>query len=139
MEVEVDRDSGRVRVRRMVCAQDMGLVINPAGATIQMEGCLTMGLGYALTEEVRFKGGEVLDTNFDSYEIPRFSWLPNIETVLIDAADEPPQGGGEPAIIVVGAAIANAVFDATGGRVSRMPITPGRVVQAMADAAGAET
>ena len=101
----------------VVCAQDMGLAINPAGATIQMEGCLTMGLGYALTEEVRFRGGEVLDTNFDTYEIPRFSWLPEIETVIIDAKDDPPQGGGEPAIIVVGAAISNAVFDAVGERV----------------------
>jgi CO/xanthine dehydrogenase Mo-binding subunit len=138
VEVEVDRESGQVQVRRMVCAQDMGLVINPAGAAIQMEGCLTMGLGYALTEEVQFKGGQVLDTNFDSYEIPRFSWLPDIETVLIDAKHDPPQGGGEPAIIVVGAAIANAIFDATGGRVSRMPMTPSRVRQAMADAAAAE-
>ncbi len=138
VEVEVDRDSGQVQVRRMVCAQDMGLVINPAGATIQMEGCLTMGLGYALAEEVQFKGGQVLDTNFDSYEIPRFSWLPEIETVLIDASGDPPQGGGEPAIIVVGAAIANAVFDATGGRMSRMPMTPGRVRQAIAEAAAAE-
>jgi CO/xanthine dehydrogenase Mo-binding subunit len=121
----------------MVCAQDMGLVINPAGATIQMEGCLIMGLGYALSEEVRFSGGQVFDTNFDTYEIPRFSWLPEIETVLVDARNDPPQGGGEPAIIVVGAAIANAVFDATGGRVSRMPMTPDRVLRAMAEAEAA--
>jgi isoquinoline 1-oxidoreductase len=138
VEVEFDRESGQVKVLRMVCAQDMGLVINPAGATIQMEGCLTMGLGYALSEEVRFRGGQVLDTNFDSYEIPRFSWLPEIETVLIDAKDDPPQGGGEPAIIVVGAAIGNAIFDATGGRVSRMPMAPGRVRRAIADAEAAE-
>ena len=59
-EVEVDKNSGAVRVQRVVCAQEMGLVINPAGATIQMEGCITMGLGYALSEEVRFKDGEVL-------------------------------------------------------------------------------
>ena len=126
-EVEVDRTSGHLRVRRLVCAQNMGLVINPAGATIQMEGCLTMGLGYSLAEEVRFKGGEVLDRNFDTYSIPRFSWLPAIETVLVDARNDPPQGGGEPAIIVVGAAIANAVFDAVGARVLRMPLTPARV------------
>jgi len=106
-------------------------VINPEGATIQMEGCLTMGLGYALAEEVRFSGGEVLDANFDSYEIPRFSWLPEIETVIIDAKKDPPQGGGEPAIIVVGAAIANAIFDAVGARVYRMPMTAMRVKQAL--------
>jgi isoquinoline 1-oxidoreductase len=131
VEVSVDRASGRIRVERMVCVQDMGLAINPEGATIQMEGCLTMGLGYALTEEVRFSGGAVLDANFDSYEIPRFSWLPKIETVILDAKNDPPQGGGEPAIIVVGAAIANAVFDAVGARVLRMPITPERVKAAM--------
>jgi nicotinate dehydrogenase subunit B len=131
VEVAVDPKTGRVRVVRMVCAQDMGLVINPEGATIQMEGCLTMGLGYALSEEVRFSGRRVLDTNFDTYEIPRFSWLPEIETVLIDAVDQPPQGGGEPAIIVVGAAIANAIFDAVGARVLRMPMTADRVLAAI--------
>jgi CO/xanthine dehydrogenase Mo-binding subunit len=109
----------------------MGLAINPEGATIQMEGCLVMGLGYALTEELRFAGGAVLDTNFDTYQIPRFSWLPAIETVILDARNDPPQGGGEPAIIVVGAAVANAVCDAVGARVLRMPITPERVREAM--------
>jgi len=130
-EVEVDRSSGEVRVTRMVCAQDMGLVINPAGATIQMEGCLTMGLGYTLSEELRFSGGRIHDTNFDTYRIPRFSWLPEIETVLVDAGDAPPQGGGEPAIIVVGGAVANAVCDASGARVLRLPMTPQRVMAAM--------
>jgi isoquinoline 1-oxidoreductase len=128
---EVDEHSGRVQVKRLVCAQDMGLVINPQGATIQMEGCLMMGLGYTLAEEVRFKGGEVLDTNFDTYQIPRFSWLPEIETVLIDADDAPPQGGGEPAIIVVGGAVANAIYDAVGARVFHQPMTPERVLAAM--------
>jgi isoquinoline 1-oxidoreductase len=130
-EVAVDRSTGTLQVTRMVCAQDMGLAINPEGATIQMEGCLTMGLGYALAEEVRFEGGRVLDTNFDTYEIPRFSWLPEIDTVIIDAANDPPQGGGEPAIIVVGAAVANAIFDAVGARVLRLPMTAERVKTAM--------
>jgi len=126
-EVEVNRASGEVQVKRIVCAQDMGLVINPAGAKIQMEGCITMGLGYALTEEIHFQGGKILDRNFGSYKLPRFSWLPAIETVLIDAKDSPPQGGGEPAIIVMGAVIANAIFDATGARLYQLPMTPGRV------------
>jgi CO/xanthine dehydrogenase Mo-binding subunit len=126
-EVDVDRSTGKVRVERMVCAQDMGLAINPEGAAIQIEGCLTMGLGYALAEEVKFSGGEILDTNFDTYEIPRFSWLPEIETVIIDAEHEPPQGGGEPAIIGVGAAIGNAIFDAVGARLYRLPLTAERV------------
>ena len=130
-EVAVDKDSGKVTVKRVVCAQDMGLVINPEGATIQVEGCITMGLGYALKEDIRFKGGAVLDLNFDTYEIPRFSWLPRIETVLIDNPHSDPQGGGEPAIVTMGGVIANAIFDAVGARVLQMPMTPGRVRQAM--------
>ena len=130
-EVAVDKSTGKVQVKRVVCAQDMGLVINPAGATIQMEGCIMMGLGYALTERVQFKGGEVLDRNFDTYEIPRFSWLPNIETVIIDNKEADPQGGGEPAIIVMGAIVANAIYDATGVRLYHLPMTPERVKEAI--------
>jgi len=129
-EVEVDQDSGRVRVKRVVCAQDMGLAINPEGAKIQMEGCLTMGLGYALTEEVHFNGGRILDRNFDTYEIPRFSWLPKIETVLVENSGIPPAGGGEPAIVCMGGVIANAIFDATGARLFELPMTAERVKKA---------
>jgi nicotinate dehydrogenase subunit B len=130
-EVEVDKNKGTVQVKRVVCAQDMGLSINPEGAKMQMEGCITMGLGYALTEEIHFKGGQILDLNFDTYEIPRFSWLPIIETVLIDAKNSPPQGGGEPAIICMGGVIANAIFDACGARLFQLPMTPERVKEAM--------
>ena len=126
-EVAVDSHNGVVEVQRVVCAQDMGIVINPQGATLQVEGCVTMGLGYALSEEVHFSGGQILDTNFDRYELPRFSAVPKIETVLIEANDIPPQGGGEPAVIVMGGVIANAIHDATGARVRRMPMTPARV------------
>jgi isoquinoline 1-oxidoreductase len=130
-EVEVNRSSGQVYVKRVVCAQDMGLVVNPAGATIQTEGCITMGLGYALMEEQRFRGGKILDLNFDGYELPRFSALPKIETILIDSKDPEPHGGGEPAIITMGAVIANAIFDAIGVRLFELPMTPGRVKAAL--------
>ncbi len=80
-EVSVDKSSGRVRVRRIVCAQDMGIVINPEGATMQMEGCIMMGLGYTLSEDISFTGGRIATTNFDTYELPRFSWLPRVETI----------------------------------------------------------
>jgi nicotinate dehydrogenase subunit B len=96
-----------------------------------MEGCLTMGLGYALREEVRIRDGRVLDEGFSTYEIPRFSWLPRIETVLVKNDALAPQGGGEPAIVPVGAAVANAVFDATGARLFRLPMTPERVKAAL--------
>ena len=64
-EVEVDRDRGTVQVKRIVCAQDMGEIINPEGAKIQMEGCLTMGLGYALTEEIQFDKGAIFNENYE--------------------------------------------------------------------------
>jgi CO/xanthine dehydrogenase Mo-binding subunit len=130
-EVEVDKKTGYVKVKRVVCAQDMGEVINPEGARLQIEGCITMGLGYVLSEEVRFEGGKILDENFDTYALPRFSWLPKIETVLIDNPDMPPQGGGEPAITAMGAVIANAVYDATGVRLFELPMTPERIKSAM--------
>jgi nicotinate dehydrogenase subunit B len=133
-EVKVDPTSGAVKVERVVCAQDMGVVVSPEGATMQVEGCITMGLGYVLSEEVRIKDGKVLDENFDSYEIPRFSWLPRIEAVLVKNDALTPQGGGEPAIVPMGAAIANAVFDATGARLFRLPLTPARVKEAMGKA-----
>ena len=131
-EVEVDKQTGAVQVKRVVCAQDLGLVINPEGVKLQTEGCITMGMGYALTEEVHFKGGQVLDLGFGAYELPRFSWVPEIETVLIKADDSPSRGAGEPAIINMGGVIANAVFDATGARVRQIPLTPERIKQALA-------
>jgi isoquinoline 1-oxidoreductase len=130
-EVAVNTEQGTVQVKRVVCAQEMGVVINPEGAILQIEGCITMGLGYALTEEVHFKGGAILDTNFDTYSLPRFSWVPKIESVLVEANDIPPQGGGEPAIILMGAVVANAIHDATGARVLQLPMTPDRVKAAL--------
>lgn len=129
-EAAVDVERGAVRVKRVVSIQDMGVVVNPEGARIQMEGCITMGMGYALTEEVHFKNGAVLDKNFDTYEIPRFSWVPKIETGFIESKAAS-QGGGEPAIIVMGAVIANAIYDATGARVLQLPMTPERIKEAL--------
>ena len=130
-EVKVDEQTGRVKVKRMVCAQDMGLVINPVGAQMQIEGCLTMGLGYALSEEVRFNGGRIHTRNFGTYQLPQFSWVPEIETILVDSGDQAPHGGGEPAIITVGGVIANAIFDATGARLFRMPMTAERMKETL--------
>lgn len=131
-EVKVDAASGKVKVLRMVCAQDMGVVVNPEGARLQIEGCLTMGLGYALSEELRFRGGDILDRSFATYEIPRFSWAPHIDAVLVKNDELAPQGGGEPAITTTGAVLANAVFDATGARLLRLPMTAERIRQAIA-------
>lgn len=133
-EVEVDRSSGNVDVKRVVCAQDMGVVVNPEGATTQMEGCITMGLGYAFTEEIHFKDGEIFDLNFDTYTIPAFSWLPKIETVILENLNLAPKGGGEPAIIGMGGVIATAIYDAVGAAVFQLPMTPARVKAAMKQA-----
>ena len=133
-EVAVDNRNGKVTVKRVVCAQDMGIVVNPQGARIQMEGCITMGLGYALSEEIRFRNGQIFDLNFDTYTIPRFSWMPRIETVIVENTDLPPQGGGEPAIVNMGGVIATAIHDATGARLLQLPMTPARVKEALASA-----
>lgn len=130
-EVAVNKSTGDVDVERVVCAQDHGVTVNPDGSRQQIEGSITMGLGYALTEQVRFKDGAVLDRNFDSYRIPRFSWLPRIETILIDNPETPASGCGEPPIVTMGAVVANAVFDATGARLRQLPMTPERLKAAL--------
>jgi len=130
-EVAVDKVKGTVQVLRVVCAQDTGEVVNPEGSRMQIEGCITMGLGYCLTEEIRFKDGAVLSKNYDDYEIPRFSWLPKIEVVLVDNPDLGPSGCGEPAITVMGAVVANAVYDAIGVRMFMLPMTPARILEAL--------
>jgi CO/xanthine dehydrogenase Mo-binding subunit len=130
-EVAVDTTKGSVRVERVLAVQDMGIVVSPLGAKMQMEGCVTMGLGYVFSEELRFRGGKILDKNFGTYELPRLSSLPRIETVLVDNPEVDPQGGGEPAIVPMGAVVANAVFDATGARLYQLPMTPKRVLAAL--------
>ena len=138
-EVKVDAATGRIAVVRIVCAQDMGIVVNPEGARMQIEGGLMMGLGYALSEELQFRGGEILDRNFDSYELPRFRAAPRIEAMLVPNNELAPQGGGEPAIITTGAVLANAVFDAAGVRLLRLPMLPDRVLKAIAAKGSAPT
>jgi len=130
-QVAVDKSTGRVKVERVVCAQDMGEIINPQGAKLQIEGGITMGLSAALSEEIEFSGGAIHTQNFDAYRITRFSDVPTIEPVLIDNPDLPPQGCGEPAITTVGAALANAIFDAVGARVLILPMTPQRILAAL--------
>lgn len=130
-EVEVDKATGKIRVKRIVCVYDMGLCVNPQGTRMQMEGACIMGMGYALTEGLRFNDGVVLDRNFDTYDIPCFSWVPKIETVILKNDNSPPHGAGEPAVIGIGAVIATGVYDATGAKLFNMPMTPERVKEAL--------
>ncbi|MCC7009694.1 MAG: xanthine dehydrogenase family protein molybdopterin-binding subunit [Acidobacteria bacterium] len=129
-EVEVDRTTGRVQVVRVVCAQDNGITINPDGLEQQIVGGMMQGLGYVLTEEVHFKNGDVTDRNFGTYQLPRFSWMPKLQAVIVKS-DLPAQGGGEPSVVPMGAVIANAVFDAIGVRMRQLPMTPARVLEAL--------
>ena len=78
-EVAVDKATGQIRVKRVTVAQDLGQVVNPEGTRMQMEGCIVMGLSSVLSEEIHFDGGNITDRNFASYEITRFSQVPEIE------------------------------------------------------------
>jgi isoquinoline 1-oxidoreductase len=124
---EIELKNGSIRVKRIVAAQEMGICVNPKGAVMQMEGCIMMGLGYTLSEDISFKGGQIFTSNFHNYAIPRFSWLPEIDAFIVKNDDLAPQGGGEPAIVPVGAAVANALFDLEGIRLFQMPLTPERI------------
>jgi len=137
VEVKVDIETGNVQAIKAVVSQDMGMCVNPQGSILQAEGCVTMGMGYALSEDIEFKGGDVISSNFDNYQLPLFSWTPEvIDTVILDRQDEPPQGGGEPTIICMGGALANAIFDACGARLHQMPMTPERVLEGIKLAKG---
>jgi CO/xanthine dehydrogenase Mo-binding subunit len=130
-QVAVDKATGKVKVERFLEAVDAGLVVNPDGARQQVEGAITMCIGQALSEEIRFKGGRILDKNFDTYLLPRFSAIPRIQVVFADNSSRATQGIGEPPVVPVAAALANAVFDATGARVTQVPFTPERVLEAL--------
>jgi len=129
-EVAVHPD-GRVQVKRVLIALDVGVQLNPDGLRQQAEGAVMMGMGYALSEQLRFQGGKVLTANFDDYQIPRFTSLPEIDVVLVDNPQMNALGAGEPPIIAMGAALANAVFDATGKRMLELPMTQERVKKAL--------
>ncbi len=128
--VEIAIDKGIVKVKRVHAAQDMGICVNPDGSKMQMEGCIMMGLGYSLSEDISFKGGRLFTTNFNNYKVPRFSWLPEIDAFIVKNDELAPQGGGEPAIVGLGGAIGNAIFDAIGVRLLQMPFTPERINKA---------
>jgi CO/xanthine dehydrogenase Mo-binding subunit len=132
MEVAVDRSSGRIAVRRIVCAHDCGLIVNPDGLRNQVEGSILQTLSRAIHEEVKFDRSRVTSLDWSSYPILRFPEVPPVEVALIDRPEQPPYGAGEAATTPVVAALANAVFDATGVRLRTVPFTPGRVESALA-------
>jgi CO/xanthine dehydrogenase Mo-binding subunit len=127
-EVEVDRTTGRVAAKRFVVAHDCGLIVNPNGLRRCIEGNVVHALSRALWEDVDFDENGVTSVDWATYPILDITDAPSaIEIVLIDHPELPPAGGGEASTRPVAAAIANAIFDATGVRIRRAPFTPERV------------
>ncbi|HKD07073.1 MAG TPA: molybdopterin cofactor-binding domain-containing protein [Bryobacteraceae bacterium] len=130
MEVAVDRPTGKITVRRIVCAHDCGLIINPDGLRNQVEGNILHTLSRTLHEEVVFRDSRVATTDWASYPILRFPEAPRVEVALIDHPDQPSYGAGEAACAPVAAALGNAVYDATGVRLRKAPFTPANFLAA---------
>ena len=127
MDVAVERATGKIKVERVACAHDCGQIINPDGVRGQVEGCILQTLSRALKEEVKFDRSRVLSVDWSSYPILTFAEAPKLDIDLIDRPTEPPLGAGEAACTPVGAALANAVYDAAGIRLRTIPFTPERV------------
>jgi len=131
-EVDVDRGSGKIFARRFVVAHDCGQIINPDGLAKCIEGNVIQGISRTLWEEVKFNDKNVTTIDWITYPILDITETPeSIESVLIDHPEIAPSGAGEPSIRPVAAAVANAIFDATGVRIRRVPFSPDRVRQSM--------
>ena len=132
IEVAVYPESGRIAVRRVVCAHDCGLVVNPEALRNQIEGGIVQTLSRALHEEVQFDESRVTSVDWSTYPILTFPEAPAVEVILIERRDQPLWGAGEASTVPVAAALGNAVFDATGVRLRRVPFTAARVKAALA-------
>lgn len=133
--VHVNRQSGEVRVTRIVVAHDCGLIINPDGLKNQIEGNVIQATSRALKEQVTWDSAasRITSVDWEAYPILKFSEVPEIEVALINHPDQPAVGAGEPSTIVAAAAIANAIFAATGARVREIPFTPRRIKAVLAE------
>jgi CO/xanthine dehydrogenase Mo-binding subunit len=132
-EVEVQRKTGEVRVTRVCVSHDCGQIINPDGLINQIEGGVIQTVSRTLMEQVNWTRARVTSVDWASYPILRFHDAPKVEVVLIDRPTEQPWGAGEPTPTAIPAAVANAIFDATGARLRSVPITPDKVKAAMAE------
>lgn len=130
-EVEVNKSTGEVAVKRVVCSHDCGLMINPDGVKNQVEGNVIQGVSRAMLEEVTFDANGVTSLDWATYPILRFPDVPDLDVVLINRPEMQPLGAGEGATIPPAAAIANAIYDAVGIRLREGPFTPKRVLAAM--------
>jgi 4-hydroxybenzoyl-CoA reductase alpha subunit len=141
-EVEVNIETGEVRLIKMWDAHDIGKAINPQAVEAQIEGSLAMGIGYTFYEDLQFKNGRVVNPNFANYRLPRSIGIPQMETILVETDDpEGPfgaKGMGEASLLPTSAAIANAIEDAIGIRIKDLPITPKKIIQALKDKEAAD-
>lgn len=134
-EVDVDRASGRVWAKKFWVAHDCGQIINPGSLQNVIEGNIVQALSRTLFEEVKFDENRVLSTDWVTYPILEMADAPeSVDVVLINRPEVAPSGAGEPSTRTVPAAVANAIFDATGLRIRRVPITPERMKAALARA-----
>ena len=131
IEVDVNRATGAIRVRRVACAHDCGLVINPDALAAQIEGNILQTLSRTLFEEVAFDRSRVTSVDWASYPILTFSDVPEILIDIVSRPKEPPLGAGEASATPVPAALANAIFDAVGIRLTTVPFTQARVRAAL--------
>jgi isoquinoline 1-oxidoreductase len=129
-EVHIDRKRGEIKVREVCEAFECGPIQNPGNLVSQVHGCIIMGLGAALREEMQFENGKILNAGFSGYLVPRFKDVPKIDVHLVNNTNIPSAGGGETPIIAIAPAVGNAVFAATGIRIRSMPMrgTPPRRV-----------
>jgi nicotinate dehydrogenase subunit B len=133
-EVEVNQDTGKISVKRVVLANDSGPISNPDGLRNQIEGGTLQGMSRALLEEVTWDDQKVTSYDWRTYRtLPLGFDVPKVEAVLVNRPDEAACGAGETAITVVAAAIGNAIFDATGARIRQVPFTPERVKAALSE------
>ena len=131
-EVEVDQDTGKITVKRVVVAIDAGPISNPDGLKNQAEGGALQGMSRALLEEVTWDDQKVTSIDWRTYRtLPLGFSVPKVECVLLNRPNEEATGAGETSITVIAAAIGNAVFDATGARLRQIPFTPERVKAAL--------
>jgi nicotinate dehydrogenase subunit B len=132
--VSIEPTSGLVKVKQVIVSHDCGLIINPDGLKNQIEGNVIQSLSRALKEEVLFDELRIRSVDWDTYPILKFSDVPPVEIVLIDRPEEPALGAGEPSTVTTAAALANAIFDASGIRLRQVPFTPEKIQQALSSA-----
>jgi nicotinate dehydrogenase subunit B len=130
-DIEVDVDTGRVRILHLYAALDAGLVVNPLIVERQIEGQMVQAASRMLLEEVRFDTQRVTSLDWQGYPILRLADCPAITPVVVQQTGERSTGAGEETMAAAAAAIANAFFDATGRRMTRFPFTPDRVLEAL--------